>query len=120
LQTGLRKWGKQLKETERLNKKRHEEIINKIEKFWENNKEEITEEITKSICENIIGQSYLRWDSTLSFFPTLVFKFVNKSNNLLKKQSQVSTRLPVKSAEITQAYINNLRNKTALNRDIFT
>lgn len=119
IQKKLDELKKQLDSIESNAIKRQKNTDTKIDKFWENNKETILDETTKNICENIVGQSYIKWDATNSFYPTLVFKFTNKNENSLKKQSQISTRLPIKADEINDNFIQILKDKIAMNSGLF-
>lgn len=64
--------------------------------------------LTCEICANIVGESYIKWDSISQYYPTLVFVFneVTTSNN--PRRSQIKLRLNKLSAEITDQDINDV------------
>lgn len=57
----------------------------------------------------MVGESYLKWDSVSSYFPSLVFVFNQLNITGIKRRTQIKTRLPKRSEEITRQDILALR-----------
>ena len=46
-----------------------------IKDWYEENSDEIIKNITLNLSESIVGESYIKYDSSTSYWPTLIFKF---------------------------------------------
>ena len=49
--------------------------------------------IGRSVCNEIVGESYFRWDSTSKFYPTLIFHFKEAERTAYPKRTQIKIRL---------------------------
>jgi hypothetical protein len=103
-------------------KKTFAEFQKEIEKDLEKLKTELEEELEKKIKKLgldlatevsllIVGESYLKWDSTSSYFPTLIFVFNEIVSGGTPRRSQIKTRLRKRSDELTPSDLENLRRK---------
>ena len=93
-------------------------ILQRFDHLWEKNKDAVTKDITTDVCESIVGQSYIKWDSTNSYFPTIVFKFVNQEKKSEKLSSQISVRFPIEADKVTDTDINALKAQMEQNANL--
>lgn len=82
-----------------------------VNDWFEEHKEDIFDEIKVDLTENVVGESYLKFDFNSTFYPTLLYKF--KSNNFDKtsRYSQMQIRLLRKADEIDENLIQMLKQK---------
>lgn len=71
--------------------------------------EKTSTKVITEVCNGVVGESYLKWDSVSSYFPSLVFVFNELRVTGIKRRTQIKTRLPTKSEEITREDILGLR-----------
>lgn len=79
------------------------EISEKAEKY--------VEQIATEVSLLVVGESYSKWDSISSFFPTLTFVFNEVGSTGMTKRTQIKTRLPKRSEDLTDSYILNLQQR---------
>lgn len=79
----------------------YKELIKEIKKMIDDFKKDLITEISDEICNKIVGESYYKWNSTNSFYPTLMFKF--KEENINNRTR--TTQLKLKLNEYTKFYI---------------
>ena len=58
--------------------------------------------LTNEVCQNIVGESYYKWDALACFYPTIVFVFVEQTQNNKPRKAQIKLRLKQTSASITE------------------
>lgn len=80
-----------------------------IDEWFKNTDEEIYKNSTDYICEKIVGESYIKYDSFCSFWPTLLFKFKSIDTQKVKQYSQIKIRYFKKPNDIVEADINTLK-----------
>jgi hypothetical protein len=83
-----------------------------IQEWVEENKKGIGEEFTNSICSSIVGESFVKFDSNSTYYPTLIFKFVSTEKLETKRYSQIQIRFLKKPDEINHEEVQSLKNKT--------
>ena len=71
--------------------------------------DEMPDRLAKIVGDHIIGQSYFRFDSTSTYFPTLIFKFKEINVDQYARTSQLKIRLKQRTEDLTQEDINVLR-----------
>ena len=64
--------------------------------------------LTDQICCNVVGESYARWDSICSFYPTIVFVFNEVTGDEKPRRTQIKLRLNQPSTEITDKNVQNI------------
>lgn len=82
-----------------------------LNKFLRDTKEGLPSILTNEVCTNIVGESYAKWDSVCSYFPTILFLFSENTVSTKKRKSQVKLRLKQPSTEITDKNIQQIRER---------
>jgi hypothetical protein len=92
------------------------ELKNEVEEYKKELEEELKEKLKNFILEVstevsllIVGESYLKWDSTSCSFPTLLFVFNEIISAGTPRRSQIKTRLKKRSDEITPGDLEILK-----------
>lgn len=93
--------------------KEKKEILEKIEE--ESNK--FIEKTALEVSQLIVGESYYKWDSTSSYFPTIVFVFNEIVNAETPRRSQIKARLKKTSQELTTQDIEDLKKRVQKCKD---
>ena len=86
------------------------EAKDEILKSLDEGLEKISIKVINEVCNSVGGESYLKWDSVSFYFPTLTFVFNELNVTRLKRRTQIKTRLPKKSEEITKEDVLALKN----------
>lgn len=86
-------------------------IKESIKDWYEENSNEIIDTVSLNLSESIVGESYIKYDSSTSYWPTLIFKFKSTDKNLKYNYSQIKIRYYKKPDEITDSDILNLKTK---------
>ncbi len=95
-----------------------------IEKIEETEKtiikefEDLPSTIATEVSLNIVGESYLRWDSTCSYYPTISFIFIEETSRNVPRRSQIRLRAPKLGIEWTDQDVNNLKSKVLKNTNL--
>lgn len=84
-----------------------------VNEWFEENKKDIYQQLTTQIAETIVGESYLKFDSNSTYYPTLLFKFMSNNQNQSKRYSQIQIRLLKSPEEIDEALINQLKKEAS-------
>lgn len=69
------------------------------------------EKTALEVSQLVVGESYYKWDSTSSYFPTVVFVFNEVTQAETPRRSQIKARLKKTSEELTQKDIEMLRER---------
>lgn len=83
--------------------------LKEIKEEQENCHKELPRRVGEIVSDYVIGESYYRWDSTSTYFCTLIFKFKETNVETYAKVSQLKVRLKQKNEEITDSDIKDLR-----------
>lgn len=93
--------------------KRFEELLEgRIKEFkgyldeWE---KELIKEVAEEVSLQIVGESYYRWDSVTTYFPTITFLFKEVGVSQYARKSQIKLRLSKRNEELTTLDIDNLK-----------
>ena len=70
----------------------------------------ITEQVSDQVALKIVGESYYKWNSTSSFYPTVVFIFREMNAPNRPKKSQIKTRLNVRTEDLNDQMIQQLHS----------
>lgn len=73
--------------------------------------EEATPFLSSALADKVVGESYYRWASTATFFPTLVLVFKQTGDQLYSSRSQIKLRLNTENKLITEAFVEELKAK---------
>ena len=60
-----------------------------IQDWYNENSDEIIKNITLNLSESIVGESYIKYDSSTSYWPTLIFKFKSADITIKSHYSQI-------------------------------
>jgi hypothetical protein len=74
-------------------------------------KETLVNDISEEVSLKIVGESFYKWDSTSSYYPTLIFVFRESTIGSVKRKSQIKLRYFKNNNEITDQDIQNLKNQ---------
>lgn len=103
-----------------------EEVLEHLKKLKEHVKKELKEQektlkeyiftkfseiVATDVSLLIVGESYTKWDSVTSYFPTVSFLFNEVTLTNVVRRSQIKIRLPVVSEQVTPEYIYLLQEK---------
>ncbi len=80
----------------------------------DSNLKEISKTISNEVAAKIVGESWAKWDSVTSFYPTLVFIMKEDSDQEPSRRAQIKLRYYKTSDEITDLDIGILKTKAAL------
>ena len=87
------------------------DIKDALNEWFDNKKSELYKEIVEEISSNIVGESYIKYDSDNLYMPTLIFKYKNENTNEKRRYSQIKLRLNLKPDEITDNVVDYLKIK---------
>ena len=82
-----------------------------IKDWFDENSNEIVNNITLNISESIVGESYIKYDAATSYWPTLLFKFKSSDKLLKYNYSQIKIRYYKKPDDISDIDVINLKQK---------
>lgn len=82
-----------------------------IQEWFKKTDKEIYQNSSDYICDKIVGESYIKYDASNMYMPTLIFKFKTDGINYKRKYSQLKLRLNYKTNEITDEFINQFKLK---------
>lgn len=95
-----------------LNDEHLKNLMKESSKDWfDDNLNEILNNITLNLSESIVGESYIKYDSATSYFPTLVFKFKPVDKLLKYNYSQIKIRYYKKPDDISDTDVLTLKQK---------
>ena len=73
------------------------------------NYDEILKNINLNLSESIVGESYIQYDASTSYWPTLIFKFKSADENIKSHYSQIKICYYKKPNDIFENDIVNLK-----------
>ena len=82
-----------------------------IKEWFEDTDEEIYKNSSDYICDKIVGESYIKYDGSSLYMPTLIFKYKNKTIVDKRKYAQIKIRLNLANDDITDKVVNDLRQQ---------
>lgn len=62
----------------------------------------LPDKVAKEVALQVVGQSYVKWDSSSFYYPTLLFLFKEINVTNYPRKTQVKLRLKKKNTEITE------------------
>ena len=81
-----------------------------FKRFLKDWKADLVKEIASEVSLQVVGESYFKWDSVSTSFPTVTFLFREEGDIQYPRRSQIKLRLPKRKLEITDQDIILLRN----------
>ena len=95
-----------------------EDVLNKrldeFKEYLENWKKDLIEDIAEEVSLQVVGESYFKWDSTCTYFPTITFLFKESNTEQYPRRSQIKVRYSKRNEEITEKDIRDLKEKCLL------
>jgi uncharacterized protein YoxC len=88
-----------------------DEHRDKLKQLIKDGSQEASPFISDLVSNKIVGESYSRWNSTVSFFPTIVFIMKEDTDELNCRRAQIKLRYYKRSEEITEQDIMDLKEK---------
>jgi len=82
-------------------------IFDKIEKRFE----EIEKKLADEVALRVVGESYYKWDSVNTYYPTITFIYIEPNTTGRRKKVQIRAKLGLKSEDITESFLTELKNK---------
>lgn len=75
--------------------------------------DKLPNQISDRVADNIVGESYYRFDSTSSYYPTVIFLFKLRNSSGGAGRSQIKLRLPKRSEEVSPEDLGQLRQRVS-------
>lgn len=79
--------------------------------WYDDKKDESFKSLSNYVCERIVGESYIKYDSNYMYMPTIILRYKTKNILDYKKYSQIKLRLNYKTEEIDDVLVKNLKSK---------
>ena len=90
---------------------RFEKEKKEILKAIQEESKKFIEKTALEVSQLIVGESYYKWDSTSSYFPTVIFVFNEMVEAETPRRSQIKARLKKTSQELTDDDIEQLKKR---------
>lgn len=72
-------------------------------------KKDLIKEVFQEVSLQIVGESYYKWDSVTTYFPTITFLFKEEGVSQYARKSQIKLRLSKRNEDLTPFDIDNLK-----------
>ena len=82
-----------------------------VDDWFTNNSKTIYSNSSDYICDQIVEESYIKYDGSSLYMPILIFKYKNKKIVNKRKYAQIKIRLNLSNDEITDQIVENLKLK---------
>lgn len=105
-----------LTELKLLPKKLEELLEAKLKDFkdyLEDWKKDLIKEVAQEVSLQIVGESYYKWDSCSTYFPTITFLFKEVGVSQYARKSQIKLRLSKRNEDITDLDMTNFKKSCA-------
>lgn len=87
--------------------------VGDIKKQLEKDRKELPTKVAEEVSMQVVGESYYRWDSVSTYFPTLSFLFREINVGQDPRRTQIKVRLKKRNEEIGEAEIGRLKASCA-------
>lgn len=88
-----------------------DDAVNNLKIYIDSKLEKLAFQIAEEVSLSVVGESYYRYDSTSTYFPTLVMVFREVTDNNIKRRAQVKARLKQNNVELTDEVLDVLRER---------
>lgn len=78
-------------------------------KYADQTKKDVIKEVCEEVPNRVVGESYFRYNSTSSFYPTLSLIFLEETENNAPRRAQMRIKIDKTSEEIDQAFIDHIK-----------
>ena len=82
-----------------------------LKKYLDDWKKDLVSEIALEVSLQVVGESYYKWDSTSTYFPTITFLFRELDTEQYPRRSQIKVRLSKKNEEVVHSDIDKLKER---------
>ncbi len=86
-----------------------EEQIKEFKSYLDEWKRILIKEVAQEVSLQIVGESYYRWDSVTTYFPTITFLFKEVGVSQYARKSQIKLRLLKRNEDLTTSDIDDLK-----------
>ena len=86
-----------------------EKHLKEFKNYLDDWKKDLIKEVAAEVSLQVVGESYYKWDSVTTYFPTITFLFKETGVSQYARKSQIKLRLLKRNEELTQADIDKLR-----------
>ena len=83
--------------------------IKEFKSYLDDWKKELIKEVAQEVSLQIVGESYYKWDSVTTYFPTITFLFKEVGVSQYPRKSQIKLRLSKRNEDLTTSDIDNLK-----------
>lgn len=85
-----------------------------LKKYLSDWKADLIKEIAQEVSLQVVGESYYKWDSVSTYYPTITFLFKEQGVSQYPRKSQIKLRLSKRNEELTDLDIKKLRTNCSL------
>lgn len=93
--------------------KRFEELLESqvedFKKYLDDWKKDLIKELAEEVSLQVVGESYYKWDSVTTYFPTITFLFKEEGVSQYARRSQIKLRLSKRNEDLTDLDIKSLK-----------
>lgn len=90
------------------------EFKDELKKWLEDLFKGLKDELASAVADRVVGESFYKWNSMSSYYPTLVCIFREEGPGVNKRRCQIKVQLPFLSDSITDQDLAEIRRKLAL------
>lgn len=83
--------------------------IKEFKTYLDEWKKDLIKEVAQEVSLQIVGESYYKWDSVTTYFPTITFLFKEVDVSQYPRKSQIKLRLSKRNEDLTKLDIDNLK-----------
>ena len=83
--------------------------VEELKKYLSELKSDLIKEVAQEVSLQVVGESYYKWDSISTYYPTITFLFKEQGVSQYARRSQIKLRLPKRNEELTESDIKELR-----------
>jgi len=88
--------------------------IEDLKKYLADWKTDLIKEIAQEVSLQVVGESYYKWDSVSTYYPTITFLFKEQDVSQYPRKSQIKLRLSKRNEDLTDFDIQTLRRNCNL------
>lgn len=79
-------------------------------KYADETKKEVIDTICEEIPNRVVGESYFRYNSTSSFYPTMSLVFLEETQNNNPRRAQMRIKIDKTSEQVDQKFIDHIKS----------
>lgn len=90
-----------------------EEQLKEFKSYLNDWKKDLIQEVAAEVSLQVVGESYYKWDSVVTYFPTITFLFKEVGVSQYARKSQIKLRLSKRNEDLTPLDVDNLKRSCA-------